>query len=184
MIVLGIDPGSIKLGYAVIEVQNRLSWKVLSWGGWDLKKEAPDSWGDRSEILFAKLKSLLEQYNPHLIGFEKAVSFKSVPAALTLSEARGVIRFTIHHSLDQANQRIVELSPTQVKKACTGNGRATKENMMKILKLRTKSFPDLKNSSSAMHDAYDALAIAWAASIVHNSYRHGIKHRTAARAES
>jgi crossover junction endodeoxyribonuclease RuvC len=93
--ILGIDPGTRKAGYCVIQLAgaNTQSLKILEWGVWNLNDRL--SLGERLEILFTEASSLLKKWNPQIVGLEKAVVFKSVPSALTLSEARGVLRLAI-----------------------------------------------------------------------------------------
>ncbi|MEI7441007.1 MAG: crossover junction endodeoxyribonuclease RuvC [bacterium] len=174
--ILGIDPGTRKAGYCVIQLAgaNTQSLKILEWGVWNLNDRL--SLGERLEILFTEASSLLKKWNPQIVGLEKAVVFKSVPSALTLSEARGVLRLAIYSELAEASQRLVELSPTLIKKSTTGRGLATKEEIKRSLGFRwglNFASETLKNFSA---DAFDALAIATSAALVHNR-QHGLKTR-------
>jgi crossover junction endodeoxyribonuclease RuvC len=174
--ILGIDPGTRKAGYCVIQLAgaNTQSLKILEWGVWNLNDRL--SLGERLEILFTEASSLLKKWNPQIVGLEKAVVFKNVPSALTLSEARGVLRLAIYSELAEASQRLVELSPTLIKKSTTGRGLATKEEIKRSLGFRwglNFASETLKNFSA---DAFDALAIATSAALVHNR-QHGLKTR-------
>lgn len=174
--ILGIDPGTRKAGYCVIQLSgaNTQSLKILEWGVWNLNDRL--SLGERLEILFTEASSLLKKWNPQIVGLEKAVVFKNVPSALTLSEARGVLRLAIYSELAEASQRLVELSPTLIKKSTTGRGLATKEEIKRSLGFRwglNFASETLKNFSA---DAFDALAIATSAALVHNR-QHGLKTR-------
>ena len=174
--ILGIDPGTRKAGYCVIQLAgaNPQSLKILEWGVWNLNDRL--SLGERLEILFTEASSLLKKWNPQIVGLEKAVVFKNVPSALTLSEARGVLRLAIYSELAEASQRLVELSPTLIKKSTTGRGLATKDEIKRSLGFRwglNFASETLKNFSA---DAFDALAIATSAALVHNR-QHGLKTR-------
>jgi crossover junction endodeoxyribonuclease RuvC len=162
VIVVGIDPGTQKVGYAVLKAEpGRVT--VVDVGVWRLVRGGSrPALGLRLEELFEHATMLFEKWNPRLIGLEKAVAFKSVPAALTLAEARGVVRLAAHTILDRAEARMVEISPTRVKRSATGTGTAKKGAVTKLVGLR---FPELSGLTSGElpHDAYDAVAIAWSA---------------------
>src|SRR5687767_9570500 len=117
MRIVGIDPGSQRCGYAVIDM-NGASGSIRDIGVWDLMagSKGRPALGDRLEKLHAHCLELLVKHNPHFIGLEKAITFKNVQSALVLSEARGVIRLAAHQKLEKAHERLVEISPTAVKK--------------------------------------------------------------------
>jgi crossover junction endodeoxyribonuclease RuvC len=174
--ILGIDPGTRKAGYCMIQLigANTQSLKILEWGVWNLPPK--QSLGERLEILFNESSALLKKWNPQIVGIEKAVVFKNVPSSLTLSEARGVLRLAVYSELAQANERLIELSPTLIKKSTTGRGLATKDEIKRSLGFRwglNFASETLKNFSA---DAFDALAIATSAALVHNR-QHGLKTR-------
>jgi crossover junction endodeoxyribonuclease RuvC len=132
--------------------------------------------GERLEILFDESSNVIKKWNPHIVGLEKAVVFKNIPSSLTLSEARGVLRLAVYSHLGEATKRLVELSPTLVKKSNTGKGVASKDDMKRSLGFRwglNFASEEYKGFSS---DAFDALAIATSASVVHNR-TNGIKAR-------
>lgn len=171
-IVLGLDPGTRKTGYCVLEVSQKL--RILDWGVWQLKPTL--ALGERLELLFDESSAVIKKWNPQIVGIEKAVVFKNIPSSLTLSEARGVLRLAVYSHLGEACKRLVELSPTLVKKSNTGKGVASKEDMKRSLGFRwglNFASEEYKNFSS---DAFDALAIATSAAVVHNR-SHGIKAR-------
>ena len=174
--ILGIDPGTRKAGYCVIQLigANTQSLKILEWGVWNLPPK--QSLGERLEILYNESSALLKKWNPQIVGIEKAVVFKNVPSSLTLSEARGVLRLAVYSELAQADDRLIELSPTLIKKSTTGRGLATKDEIKRSLGFRwglNFASETLKNFSA---DAFDALAIATSAALVHNRL-HGLKTR-------
>jgi len=169
MIILGIDPGSIKVGFAIVDVSPKLRRpKILELGTWELlraihgerKMQREASLGERLENLAVHLKDLLEEWNPSVIGLEKAVHYKNAASAQTLSEARGVIRLLLHQNLESADKRLIELSPTMVKKVASGAGSASKEGVLKSMKLRFPELQEMMQNSDFHFDAFDALAIA------------------------
>lgn len=164
---MGFDPGTRKTGYCVLAVGGGAHKnKILEWGCWNVG--ARPSLGDRLEKLYTEASALLRRWNPQVVGIEKAVVFKNIPSSLTLSEARGVLRLAVHSQLAEAAARIVELSPTLVKKSNTGRGTASKEDIKLHLKLRWGFDFTLKEFSSLSFDAFDALAIATSASLLHS----------------
>jgi len=162
VIILGIDPGSQRTGFAVLE-SSKSGFEVREVGVIELVsgRHRPPL-GSRLEKLFDEISALTERWNPRWIGFEKAVSFRNVASAFQLSEARGVVRLALHRGLDQAEERIVEISPTRIKKFATGSGAAEKSAVVKGVALR---FPGLSRLTveALPYDAYDALAIAYSA---------------------
>lgn len=162
MIVIGIDPGTVKAGFAVlraepgkVSIEEVGAWRLVGGG-------ARPPIGTRLEELFERVTALFEKWNPRFIGLEKAVAFKNVSSVLTLAEARGVVRLAAHCSLVRAEDRLIEISPTRVKRSATGFGGSKKGSVEKVLALR---FPQLSRLTSGElpHDAYDAVAIAWTA---------------------
>lgn len=178
MKVLGLDPGTRKTGFCVLEITGTQKLEILDWGVWQFS--ATLSLGDRLEKLFLESSSLLKKWNPQIVGLEKAVVFKNIPSSLTLSEARGVLRLAIYSHLAEATARLVELSPTLVKKSNTGKGTADKDEMRRSLGFRWGLNLASETYRSFSSDAFDALAIATSASLVHNR-GHGLKARTALR---
>lgn len=161
MIVVGVDPGIRRLGFSVVEIQGRdLIIRDLDVLHVD---KISDSVGDRLEYIHEEVGARFRQWNPRWVGLEKAVNFKNVESAFKLTEARGVIRLACHQHLSEADSRVLELSPTAIKKECSGSGSSSKESLQKVLKMH---FPHLdkwveENGKKLTHDAYDALAIAW-----------------------
>jgi crossover junction endodeoxyribonuclease RuvC len=162
VIVAGLDPGSRRAGYAVLRMDSH-SMEIITMGSWDLVKSAGPDFGDRLTELHSLATNFFKEYNPHVIGLEKAVAFKNVSSAFKLSEARGVIRLAAHQVLAEVSRRLVEISPTEVKRSAAGLGFSSKESIEKALRLRFPSSRAFLESSTEHHDAFDAVAIAWAA---------------------
>ena len=163
MIVLGLDPGSQRTGFAVLDVGGRTP-VLRDLGVFYLVKGSrrPDL-GVRLEELYEDLSTLVTKWNPALIGLEKVVTFKSAVSAHVLSEARGVIRLVLYQKLDRASDRLIELSPTRIKKFATGSGRAGKDDILKALQMRFRGLRTEDLDTSLSPDAFDAVAIAWTA---------------------
>lgn len=148
MIVLGIDPGLATTGYGVIRSLNR-KLEVINYGCLLTKSGRPLS--TRLLTIYQQMKELILTYSPDVVVIEEIFFCKNVKTALQVGHVRGVIML----AAIEANIKIAEYTPLQVKQALTGFGRADKkqiQEMVKIfLKLKTIPKPD---------DAADALAIA------------------------
>ncbi|BAP54810.1 crossover junction endodeoxyribonuclease RuvC [Thioploca ingrica] len=146
MRILGIDPGSRRTGFGVIEVQQqRLIY--LSSGGINLRSTALPS---RLQEIYTGITQIIEQYQPTIAAIEQVFIHRNVAAALKLGQARGVaIVAAVQAGLD-----LYEYAPTQIKQAVVGHGHAEKvqvQHMVKVL---------LSLSAIPSADAADALAIA------------------------
>ncbi|MBI4653297.1 crossover junction endodeoxyribonuclease RuvC [Candidatus Kuenenbacteria bacterium] len=156
MIIIGIDPGLATTGYGIIQVQSpkpMLSkvepFKVQSYGC--IYTNLKFSTIERLEKIHWELKKIIKKYRPDKIAVEELFFAKNVKTALKVGEARGVILLTIK----QNKIPFFEFTPLQVKQAITGYGRASKDQIQKMIKviLNLKEIPK-------PDDAADALAIA------------------------
>jgi crossover junction endodeoxyribonuclease RuvC len=151
MKILGIDPGSTSMGYAIIEADNN-TLKAIHYGTTDIK--AKDLIGKLAEIR-RQTSELLRSHKPVIAGIEKLFFSVNKKTALEVAQARGVIIITLlEHEIP-----IVEFTPGQVKIAVANYGSADKlavrKMVMRLLKLDALSEDD---------NAADALAVAIATS--------------------
>jgi len=129
MIILGVDPGTLITGFAVIEVE-RGKHSVLSY---DVVKNASDrSMPIRLKQIFDKLCKVINEYHPDEFAIETAFYGKNAQSALKLGHARGV------SILAAVNFQIptTEYSPREIKKAVTGNGAASKQQVQLLMNIR------------------------------------------------
>jgi len=145
---LGIDPGTVIMGYAVI-VTNGNEAQVLHMDVLKLlsRKDAYQ----RLEIIFSKVCELIKIYQPTMFAIEAPFFGKNVQSMLKLGRAQGV---AIAAAM-QASLPVTEYSPKKVKQSITGNGNSTKEQVFKMLQhlMQLKEEPHF-------FDATDALAVA------------------------
>ena len=147
-IILGIDPGTIIMGYGLIEVQ-RTGIHLLEMGVLKLASKT-DAYG-KLEKIYNKITSLISAYKPDSFAIEAPFFGKNVQSMLKLGRAQGVaIAAAMQSGLD-----ITEYSPKKVKQSITGNGNADKEQVMKML----QQILAFKETPKHM-DASDALAVA------------------------
>jgi crossover junction endodeoxyribonuclease RuvC len=147
-IILGIDPGTVVMGYAVIEVCNGhmvvASMDVLKLGA------TKDIYA-RLEMIHSKVNALIAQHKPHTFAIEAPFFGKNVQSMLKLGRAQGV---AIAAAM-QCRVAVTEYSPKKVKQSITGNGNANKDQVWRMLQriLNIEEKPQY-------FDATDALAVA------------------------
>lgn len=147
-IILGIDPGTLFMGYAVIAVHNnRLSMITMD----VLKLTTHKDVYVRLEKIHSKVCALIREYNPTMFAIEAPFFGKNVQSMLKLGRAQGV---AIAAAMQSAVP-VTEYSPKKVKQSITGNGNSGKEQVWKMLQriLQIEEQPHY-------FDATDALAVA------------------------
>jgi len=147
-IILGIDPGTVVMGYAIIEVNGTVI-KILSMDV--LKLGSVKDIYERLEMIHTKVNLLITQYKPHTFAIEAPFFGKNVQSMLKLGRAQGV---AIAAAM-QGKINVTEYSPKKVKQSITGNGNAAKEQVWKMLQ-QTLSIEE----KPKYFDATDALAVA------------------------
>lgn len=125
-IILGIDPGTIVMGYGILHVQNN-SLKPLGIGV--IKLEKLDDHALRLKKIFERTVGIIEEYKPDELAIEAPFFGKNVQSMLKLGRAQGV---AIAAALSK-NIPITEYSPKKIKMSITGNGNASKEQVAAML---------------------------------------------------
>ena len=145
MIVMGIDPGTRCMGWAVIEKQDR-SLLLKECGA---ISSSSRSVSERLVHIHKTLSTIMERFKPSCLVIEKVFVAKNPSSALTLGYARGIAMMTA--ALYESD--IQEYAATTVKKRLTGYGHASKEQMVAMIeRLFRVSLP---------HDVADAVALAF-----------------------
>ena len=129
--IIGVDPGTNILGYAVIEIVDRKP-VVRDIGVLDLK-----SFGDHQTKLkeiFLQLQEIIETYLPQHMAIEAPFFGKNVQSMLKLGRAQGV---SMAAAMTMGLE-IIEYSPKKIKQSITGNGNASKEQVAQMLKSMLK----------------------------------------------
>ncbi|MBI3927381.1 MAG: crossover junction endodeoxyribonuclease RuvC [Armatimonadetes bacterium] len=146
--VLGIDPGTARTGYGLVERQGD-QVRFLEYGCITTSKN--DSRAERLRQIHEELRGLMDRVAVHEIVVEKLFFNRNVNTAMAVGEARGVVLLTAA----QYAIPVFEFNPNQVKQALTGYGQASKDQVRQMvmmqLGLEEPPRPD---------DASDALAIA------------------------
>jgi crossover junction endodeoxyribonuclease RuvC len=147
-IILGIDPGTIVMGYGLIVVKGHEA-SLLELGV--LKPGRVSDTYKKLQLIFNTVSGLITKYQPTDFAIEAPFFGKNVQSMLKLGRAQGVaIAAAMRHGLE-----VTEYSPKKVKQSITGNGNADKEQVMKML----QSLLNFKESPK-QYDATDALAVA------------------------
>ena len=149
MIVLGVDPGTHRTGYAFLESKSGRI-RVLEYGV--IRCKSTDPLPLRLEQIHRELKALMTVYSPGSMALESIFFAKFPQSALILGHARGAIMV----AAQTMGIPIAEYAPKLVKKATVGTGSATKERVAIMI----QSHLGLK-AAPAPADAADALAIAF-----------------------
>ncbi|MEA9354910.1 crossover junction endodeoxyribonuclease RuvC [Bacteriovorax sp. PP10] len=148
MIILGIDPGSRKAGYALIDVQGK---KISYIASGVLKYDHVDEFLERLGMIYQTCDELMNRYQPDEVSVEALIYVKSVDALSKLAQARGAMIAAFSRT---RLGKIYEYAPNAVKSSVTGHGHADKDAINKAM---TMMFGKLTFKTS---DESDALAIA------------------------
>jgi crossover junction endodeoxyribonuclease RuvC len=147
-LILGIDPGTTVMGYALIEVTGA-KVQVLTYDILNLKRETNHA--VKLKRIFDTTLQLINQYLPDEMAIEAQFYSNNVQSMLKLGRAQGV---AIAAALSR-DIPYVEYAPKRIKQSITGNGNASKEQVASMLGniLKLSDMPKL-------FDATDALAVA------------------------
>lgn len=125
MIILGIDPGTTAMGFAVIHEQGG-ALKPITYGTTAIS--AP-TLAEKLTVLEQTVADLIAAHRPDGAGIEKLFFAKNKKTALAVAQARGVILATLQRN----NLPIIELAPVEVKMAVTNYGAADKQMVAKMV---------------------------------------------------
>ena len=148
-LILGIDPGTTIMGYALIEVTGA-KVEVLTYDILNLKRETNHA--VKLKRIFDATLQLINQYLPDEMAIEAQFYSNNVQSMLKLGRAQGV---AIAAALSR-DIPYVEYAPKRVKQSITGNGNASKEQVASMLGHILK----LGDMPPMLFDATDALAVA------------------------
>jgi crossover junction endodeoxyribonuclease RuvC len=150
MRVLGIDPGTARLGYSIVDYDSLLqSSSLIACGIIQTSKNHSDA--SRLSEIRKDLIQLIKKFNPDISSVEELFFFKNPKTLIPVAQARGVIlEVMASHSIP-----VREFTPLQVKQILTGHGRAEKSLVAEMVKIEFKLLEDIKPD-----DAIDAIAIA------------------------
>lgn len=147
-VVLGIDPGTNVMGYAFVKKVGKkievLDMDVLKLGN-------KEDMSTRMKIIFDFIINKIDKYLPDMLALEAPFYYKNVQSMLKLGRVQGIC---IAAGLSR-DIPFTEFPPKRVKQSITGNGNASKEQVMKMLQMMK-----LIDETPKYLDASDALAVA------------------------
>ena len=144
--ILGVDPGSRVSGYALVDLhRNKLD--LIDYGIVKLPTKVD---GEKLEELSEFLMMIINKFKPDMLALEKVFIGKNAVSAIKLGQVRGVILL----SCQRLGVEQFDYSPNEIKKALTGMGHASKDQIQFMAKqiFKLKKTPEV--------DAADAIAVA------------------------
>jgi crossover junction endodeoxyribonuclease RuvC len=147
-ILLGIDPGFADMGWGVIAVEGGTP-TCLAYGS--VKTAKGERAEKRLKQVYDELSKIITIHKPQSAAIEKLFFSKNVKTAMSVAEARGVIRLC----LEDLGIPTREFSPAEVKTAVCGHAAAEKKEMQKMVRTLLRL-----NETPKPDDAADALAMA------------------------
>ncbi|MFC2012663.1 crossover junction endodeoxyribonuclease RuvC [Chloroflexota bacterium] len=148
MRVLGIDPGTITMGYGVIENCGD-EVTLVDCGALDCSGRSPI--GERLSFLYGRLMDIITRYQPDTVAVEQPFMANNAKSALAIGRAQAIAILAAANSGLPA----AEYTPTQVKQRVANYGASSKEQIQEMVKLQL-GLPEVPRPA----DAADALAVA------------------------
>jgi len=155
--VLGVDPGTLNMGYGVIEEKGGGSIVMIVCGVISVPQKMPIE--ERLRVLHEGLTKMISEYKPEVVALEEPFVAGNARSALAIGRAQAVAIL----AAAQARLPVFRYMPTQVKQLVTSYGRSSKDQVKQVVKLQL-GVTDLPEAS----DAADALAVA----ICHLNQKH------------
>ena len=148
MRVLGIDPGTITMGYGVVEAKDD---EVTMVDCSALTAPQPSPIGERLNYLHQRLLEIISRYQPDVVAIEQPFMSKNVKSALAVGMAQAIAML----AAASKGIPIYEYTPAQVKQRVTNYGASSKEQVQEMVKLQL-GLAEVPQPN----DAADALAVA------------------------
>lgn len=147
--ILGVDPGSGKLGLGLIEIVNGKPILIH----YDCIQTTPNSpQTQKLSYIYEEVVRQLNEIKPDLLAVEMIFFARNVTTAFSVGQARGVVLL----AAAQANIEVVEIAPLRLKKILLGNGNAKKKDVQDFI----RNYFAIGKEKKLGDDAADAVAIA------------------------
>lgn len=145
MRILGIDPGLAAVGYGLI-VYPEGGPADVKWGA--IRTPAGEATAQRLRTIYRTLQGLIREMKPDVVSIEELFFATNVKTAMAVAQARGVAVLATAESAVE----VAEYTPLQIKKAISGNGRATKMQVQKMVSilLGLKEIPKPDHAADAL----------------------------------
>ncbi|UCE90421.1 MAG: crossover junction endodeoxyribonuclease RuvC [Pseudomonadota bacterium] len=144
--ILGIDPGSQRTGFGVIETDGSRSVCIAS----GCIRAGGEELAARLRTIYLGITEILDQYQPHEVSIERVFMHRNADSAVKLGQARGAAIAAVA----VGGMPVGEYTPSQIKQAVVGRGNATKAQVQHMVKAL------LNLDAEPQADAADALAMA------------------------
>jgi crossover junction endodeoxyribonuclease RuvC len=148
MRILGIDPGTVTMGYGIIEAKDD-EVTVVDYGALTAPQRSP--MGERLNYLHQKLLEVIAQYQPDAVAIEQPFVAKNVKSALAIGMAQAIAIL----AAASKGIPIYEYTPAEVKQRVANYGSSAKEQVQEMVKLQL-GLAEVPQPN----DAADALAVA------------------------
>ena len=147
-VIMGIDPGTNRTGYGVIEVRgNAVKYLILG----DIELSKYNDPYTKLKYIFQRTSALIKEYAPDEVAYESPFFGENVQSMLKLGRAQGVaMAAALVNDIP-----VFEYAPRKIKQSITGQGAASKEQVAAMLKVILGIEYDIKRL-----DATDGLAVA------------------------
>ncbi|MEO0091961.1 MAG: crossover junction endodeoxyribonuclease RuvC [candidate division WOR-3 bacterium] len=149
-VVIGLDPGLSATGYGIVREDRCVDYGII-------KSDITKPLAERINQILRLLQKKINQYSPTICAIE-TLFFKKESARSVIYSAH--LRGALFFLLSKKKIPIVEITPARVKKALTGNGRASKQQ----IKFMVKNIFRISNELN--EHASDALAVAYTFSLL------------------
>ncbi|SPN73741.1 Crossover junction endodeoxyribonuclease RuvC,Holliday junction resolvase,crossover junction endodeoxyribonuclease RuvC,Crossover junction endodeoxyribonuclease RuvC [Chlamydia serpentis] len=150
-LIIGVDPGTIVAGYAVVALEQRYQLRPHSYGAIHLSPKSPLPM--RYRTLFEELSRILDHIQPDVMVLETQFVNKNPQSTIKLGMARGIVLL----AAALRDIPIFEYAPNVAKKAVVGKGHASKRQVQ-IMVSKLLNLPDILDPSK--EDIADAFALA------------------------
>lgn len=148
MIILGIDPGTVTMGYGIIQGKDD-EIALMECGALVSSKRSPI--GERLSYLYTRLSEIISRCQPDAAAIEQPFMAKNVQSALAIGRAQAVAILAAAANGIPAH----EYTPTQIKQRVADYGASSKEQIQEMVRLQL-GLPQVPRPA----DAADALAVA------------------------
>ncbi|MEN9553398.1 MAG: crossover junction endodeoxyribonuclease RuvC [Actinomycetota bacterium] len=148
-VVMGVDPGLTRCGYAVLSMTSAQTIKPLAIGV--LRTPPSSPLHERLAEIHAEIDALLTEFSPHAVAVEQVFFQNNVRTAMSVGQASGIVLALAA----RAGCDVAQYTPSQVKNTVAGWGAATKDQIGRMVQQRL-SLDHIPQPA----DAADAAAIA------------------------
>ena len=145
--ILAIDPGFERVGIAIVAKENRKEILIYSCC---FRTSRKDSFAVRIRNVGNEIDRIIKKFKPEALAIETLFFNTNQRTVMNVAEARGVIMY----ECSQAQMKIFEYSPLQIKIAVTSYGKSTKDQVI----MMTRKLIDIGNAVTS-DDEIDAIAI-------------------------